>query len=143
MEKLKNLKDISESTNLRINRNLYKDFILNKDMYLIAYENLKSKPGWMTPGINPETLDEIIFKLENNTFRFSPPMGRRILIPKKKKGRPLTIGSPKDKLVQEVMRIVLEILYEPLFKDTSHGFRPKRSCHTALREIFTKFKGCA
>lgn len=134
---------------LPIDRDLYKTFILNKDMYLIAYNKLKSNPGMMTPGISPETLDgmsneviqNIIAQLKSEAFTFSP--GRRILIDKANGGkRPLTIGSPRDKLVQEVMRMVLEAIYDPLFKDTSHGFRPKRGCHSALRQIFVTFKGC-
>lgn len=119
-------------------------------MFLIAYNRLKSKPGMMTPGISPRTLDgfsiESITKtinlLKSEKFAFSP--GRRILIPKASGGtRPLTIGDPQEKLVQEVIRLVLEAIYEPLFKDTSFGFRPKKSCHSALRHVFTKFKGCA
>jgi retron-type reverse transcriptase len=132
-----------------IDRDLYKTFILNKDLLRTAYEKLKSRPGMMTPGINPTTLDgmseerldNIINKLRNKSFKFTP--GKRIIIPKSNgKRRPLTLGSPEDKLVQEVMRMVLEAIYEPLFLDVSHGYRPKRSCHSALRAIFTKFKGC-
>ncbi len=132
-----------------IDRNLYDSFILNKDLFRIAYNKLKSKPGMMTPGISPITLDgiseerleKIINDLRTNVFQFTP--GRRIEIPKANgKTRPLTLGDPNDKLVQEVMRIVLEAIYEPLFLDVSHGFRPNRSCHTALRQVFTKFKGC-
>lgn len=118
-------------------------------MYLAAYQKLRSNPGMMTPGINPTTLDgisedtllNIIHRLSTGEFQFTP--GRRITIPKANGGkRPLTIGSPIDKLVQEVMRMVLEAIYEPSFKDTSHGFRPNRSCHTALITIYTKFVGC-
>ena len=133
-----------------IDRNLYKEFILNRDMYLAAYQSLRSKPGSMTPGINPTTLDgfssrdldDIIGRLDTNKFQFTP--GKRIEIPKPKGGvRPITIGNPRDKLVQEVMRMVLEAIYEPTFKESSHGFRPDRGCHSALRSIFTSFRGCA
>lgn len=132
-----------------IDRNLYRDFLLDKDMYMIAYKKLRSNPGMMTPIINPVTLDglspevvqEIIDKLRTGEFQFTP--GRRVMIPKGNgKSRPLTVGSPRDKLVQEILRMVLEAIYEPIFKDVSHGFRPNRGCHTALRYIFTKFKGC-
>lgn len=150
LNKLDNLKERSmKHPNDIIDRNLYDSFILNKDLFRIAYNKLKSKPGLMTPGISPitldgiseERLDEIINDLRTNMFKFTP--GRRIEITKANgKTRPLTIGDPNDKLVQEVMRIVLEAIYEPLFLDVSHGFRPNRSCHTALRQVFTKFKGC-
>lgn len=118
-------------------------------MYLAAYKKLRSRPGMMTPEIDPTTLDglspeviqDIIRKLSSGKFQFTP--GRRVLIPKVNgKTRPLTVGNPRDKLVQEVIRMVLEAIYEPVFKDVSHGFRPKRGCHTALRTIFTKFVGC-
>ena len=151
MNKLSDLHNRSkEFPNQTIDRNLYKTYILNKDMYLIAYNRLKSKPGMMTPGISPRTLDgmsldvitKLISQLKSEKFSFSP--GRRIEIAKASGGtRPLTIGDPQEKLVQEVIRLVLEAIYEPLFKDTSFGFRPKKSCHTALRHVFTKFKGCA
>jgi group II intron reverse transcriptase/maturase len=119
-------------------------------MFLMAYNRLKSKPGMMTPGISPRTLDGIssefidalIADLKSEVFKFSP--GRRIQITKESGGkRPLTIGDPREKLVQEIMRMVLEAIYEPNFKETSFGFRPKLGCHSALRFVFTKFKGCA
>ncbi|KXI72148.1 hypothetical protein ACS49_05090 [Bacillus cereus] len=135
----------------KIDRDLYKKFVLKRDLFLIAYDKLKSNPGMMTPGINPTTLDgmsvevidRLIESLKNESFKFTP--ARRIFIPKasgSKSKRPLSVGSPIDKLVQEVIRIVLETIYEPTFKDVSHGFRPNRSCHTALRTIFTTFQGC-
>jgi nicotine oxidoreductase len=133
-----------------IDRNLYRDFVLDPRMYLAAYQKLKSKPGSMTPGITPTTLDglsmdevlNIIHLLMDENFQFTP--GRRIYISKPSGNkRPLTIGNPRDKLVQGVIRLVLEAIYEPLFLPCSHGFRPKFSCHTALREIYTKFVGCS
>lgn len=102
----------------------------------------------MTPGINPTTLDgmsldeimQIIDKLRDESFQFTP--GRQKMIPKAFGGkRPLIVGNPRDKLVQEVIRMVLEAIFEPLFHTNSHGFRPKRGCHSALRFIFTKFTG--
>jgi hypothetical protein len=131
----------------RIDRKLYRDFLLDKDMYLVAYQKLRSNPGMMTEGINSETLDgfsaekidALVRKLANNQFQFTP--GRKKEIPKANgKKRDITVGSPLDKIVQEVMRMVLEAIYEPSFLDVSHGFRPNRGCHTALRHIFTKFR---
>src|SRR6266550_8864945 len=98
--------------------------------------------GAITPGVNEVTLDgfseervaSIIMRLKNGTYRFQPT--RRVYIPKKSgKKRPLGISSGDDKLVQEVVRIILERIYEPIFDDNSHGFRPGRSPHTALEQI--------
>lgn len=123
--------------------------MFNMNMYEIAYHKLKSNPGNMTPGIDQVTLDgtsrevfqEIINSMKDETFRFKP--GRRVNIPKANgKTRPLTVASPRDKVVQEVMRMILEAIFEPTFSPNSHGFRPNRSCHTALRQVKTQF-GCA
>ena len=109
---------------------------------MAAYHKIKSKPGNMTPGTDAGTLDgitqdrirEIIRSLRDTSFQFKPV--RRTYIPKANgKMRPLGIPSPMDKLVQEVMKIILEPIYESIFKDSSHGFRPGRSCHSALKAI--------
>jgi len=80
--------------------------------------------------------------MKDESFQFAA--GRRIQIPKpgNNSSRPLTIAPPRDKIVQEVMRMILEVIFEPLFLNNSHGFRPNRSCHTALRDVKTHF-GCA
>ena len=147
IDKLKDLYSRSKKhPNTPIDRNLYK-LMCDINILKLAYEKLKSKPGQMTPGINPETLDgisiealeSIINKLKSEEFQFKA--GRRIQIPKASGGtRPLTITSPRDKLVQEAMRLILEAIYEPLFFDSSHGFRPQRSCHTALKTISQQFQ---
>lgn len=120
--------------------------MFNPRLFEIAYNRIKSNPGNMTPGIIPTTLDgispkvidEIISNLKTQTFQFSP--GRRIHIPKSNGGqRPLTIAPPRDKLVQEVMRMILEVVFEPTFSESSHGFRTGKSCHTALKDIKEKF----
>jgi len=149
-QKLDDLRRISSLDTKRIiDRELYKTFLLNPDMYYIAYETIKSKSGSMTPGLKPDTLDGIspkvienlISKLRSEIFQFTP--GRRFNIHKASGGtRPLTVSSPRDKLVLEVMRTVLEAIYEPCFVTQSHGFRPGRSCHTALRSIINTFTGC-
>lgn len=150
LDKLEDLRLRSlNNPDLIIDRDLYKTFVLSPELLMLAYNRLKSKKGMMTEGIDSVTLDGINMDWFNKTledlstekFKFSP--ARRIYIDKANgKKRPLTIGSPRDKLVQEVMRIILEAIYEPLFLNVSHGFRPGRSCHTALRQIFTSFKGC-
>jgi group II intron reverse transcriptase/maturase len=107
-----------------------------------AYANIYSNDGALTKGVDGVTLDgfseqriaAIIERLRNGTYRFRPT--RRIYIPKANgKKRPLGIASGDDKLVQEVVRIILERIYEPIFEDSSHGFRPGRSPHTALQQI--------
>lgn len=139
-----------EYPQLPIDRDLYKTFILNKDIYLIAYNRLISKPGFMTPEFYNSTpgclssyfISSLITELKSESFTFS--LRNRIVLDKANGGnRPISKVETRDKLVQEVMRLVLEAIYEPIFKETSFGFRPKRGCHTALRYVFTKFKGCA
>ncbi|MGM8249628.1 reverse transcriptase domain-containing protein [Clostridium perfringens] len=127
----------------RIYRLLY-----NVDLYLVSYEKLKSKEGNMTKGADNKTIDgfnielieKIIEELKNESY--SPTPVRRKYIDKKNgKKRPLGIPSFKDKLVQEVVRMILESIYEPIFKDNSHGFRPNKSCHTAFADIQNHFSG--
>lgn len=122
------------------------DLMFNIRMYEIAYHKLKSNPGNMTPGIDQITLDgishetflQIIKEMKDGSFRFKP--GRRVYIPKSGgKTRPLTIAHPRDKIVQEVIRMILEAIFEPTFLDCSHGFRRNRGCHTALRQVKTQF----
>lgn len=127
-----------------IDRPLHK-LLCGVDILSMAYNKLKSNPGQMTPGVNPETLDgisllkEIAKKLENDSFQFNP--GRRVQIPKPSGGiRPLTIAPPRDKIVQEAIRLILEAIFEPTFLDTSHGFRPGRGCHTALKAVRENFQ---
>jgi group II intron reverse transcriptase/maturase len=122
--------------------------ICDPSLLYLAYDNIKSKPGNMTPGIVPTTLDGMSLEefnklselLKKESFNFQP--GRRVQIPKpgKKGSRPLTIAPARDKIVQEAMRIVLEAIFEPTFLDSSHGFRPNRSCHSAWYQIYRDFK---
>lgn len=114
----------------------------------MGYARIKSNPGNLTPGVDAETLDGInqrwfektAQELRTGEFRFRP--ARRISIPKANGGtRPLSIASARDKIVQEVMRLILEAIFEPSFSPFSHGFRPGRGCHTALKEIQRTFTG--
>jgi retron-type reverse transcriptase len=122
--------------------------MFNKDLYLLAYGNIYSNQGAMTPGASEETADgmsegkieEIIGLMRHERYRFSP--ARRVYIPKKKgKLRPLGLPSWSDKLVGEVVRLLLEAVYEPGFSRWSHGFRKKFGCHTALRDIQETWTG--
>jgi retron-type reverse transcriptase len=120
---------------------LYKN-IANRDLLLKAYTNLKSRPGSMTPGTDEQTLDGINVKYINNleeslkTEKFQFTSVKRVYIPKSNgKMRPLGIPNIRDRIVQEAMRIILNEIYDHRFSNLSHGFRPNRSCHTALNEI--------
>ncbi len=122
--------------------------MFNKDLYLLAYGNIYSNQGAMTPGVSEETADgmseekieQITGLMRLEKYRFSP--ARRVYIPKKNGGlRPLGMPTWSDKLVGEVVRLLLEAFYEPQFPDSSHGFRKSRGCHTALREIGSTWTG--
>jgi group II intron reverse transcriptase/maturase len=122
--------------------------MFNKSLYLLAYGNIYSNQGAMTPGPGSETadgmsgakIDEIIAAMRGERYRFAPV--RRVHIPKKNgKLRPLGLPSWSDKLTGEVVRLLLEAYYEPQFSDHSHGFRKRRGCHTALREIQQTWTG--
>ncbi len=124
--------------------------MFNKDLYLLAYGNIYSNQGAMTPGASAETadgmsegkIDQITGLMRCERYRFAP--ARRVFIPKKNgKLRPLGLPSWSDKLVGEVVRLLLEAYYEPGFSGHSHGFRKGRGCHTALREIRNTWTGTA
>uniref|UniRef100_A0AAU2UXA5 Reverse transcriptase domain-containing protein n=1 Tax=Streptomyces sp. NBC_00003 TaxID=2903608 RepID=A0AAU2UXA5_9ACTN len=125
--------------------------MFNPQLYLLAYGRIYANKGAMTPGVTQETVDgmsrgrieDIIDALRHERYRFAPV--RRVLIPKKQKGkfRPLGLPTWSDKIVGEVVRLLLEAYYEPTFSDRSHGFRTGRGCHTALREVAQTWTGTA
>lgn len=120
----------------------------NPILWMQGYANIYSNAGAVTKGVGNNTLDgfaeervnNLIKMLKARQYRFTPV--RRTYIPKKDgKSRPLGIPTGNDKLVQEVFRILLEQVYEPVFSDNSHGFRPNKSCHTALKQVKDKWTG--
>ena len=122
--------------------------LFNKNLYLQAYGKIYRNKGALTHGVTDETpdgmslekIDAIIEALRYERYQWLPV--RRTYIPKKNgKKRPLGMPVWSDKLVQEVIRSLLEAYFEPQFSDHSHGFRPKRGCHTALREIYHNWRG--
>ncbi len=122
-------------------RRLYRK-LYNPDFYMKAYSKIYYKPGNMTPGTDNKTIDgfniDLISDLITNlrVERYHPTPVRRVYIQKKNgKKRPLGIPTFKDKLLQDVIRQILEAIYEPTFSNYSHGFRPGKSCHTALKQI--------
>jgi retron-type reverse transcriptase len=122
--------------------------MFNRDLYFLAYGKIYSNKGAMTPGASEETadgmsgekIDQIIGLMRQEKYRFAP--ARRVYIPKKNgKLRPLGMPTWSDKLVGEVVRLLLEAFYDPQFSGSSHGFRRFRGCHTALREISNTWTG--
>ena len=122
--------------------------LFNPQLYLLAYGRVYSNKGAMTPGVTGETADgmslgkieRIIDAMRHERYRFAP--ARRVYIPKKNgKKRPLGLPTWTDKLVGEVIRLLLEAYYEPQFSGRSHGFRPRRGCHTALTDVANTWTG--
>lgn len=122
--------------------------LYNPNLYLLAYSRIYKKDGALTQGVTKETADgmskkkieTIIEQLRYERFRWTPV--RRVEIPKKNgKKRPLGLPTWTDKLVQEVIRLILEAFYEPQFSTSSHGFRPERGCHSALTTIDRTWQG--
>ncbi len=134
-----------------VNRSLYR-LMFSPDMYILAYERIKSEPGNMTPGTDKETLDgfsmdeinRLVQEMRTEKYQCKPV--RRTYIPKSNgKMRKLGIPCTRDKVVQEVVRLILEAIYDSphgsYFKDTSHGFRREKSCHSALQDIQRRWTG--
>lgn len=123
--------------------------LFNKNLFLTAYAKIAENQGILTPGTEDDTadgmsldrIDKIIEALRYERLKFRP--SRRIRIPKKKgQGtRPLGLPNFTEKLIQEVLRMILEAYYEPRFRNSSHGFRTSRGCHTALTYLTQKFQG--
>jgi retron-type reverse transcriptase len=122
--------------------------LYNPNLYLLAYSRIYKNDGALTPGVTKETADSmslkkietIIKQVRYERFRWTPV--RRVEIPKKNgKKRPLGLPTWTDKLLQEVIRLILEAVYEPQFSAHSHGFRPERGCHSALTTIDRTWQG--
>lgn len=147
IEVLRSLTEKSKNESYRFQR-LYRN-LYNPEFYWLAYKNIYANTGSMTAGTDGTTIDgmsderiqRIINTLRDRSYQ--PKPARREYITKKNsyKKRPLGIQSGNDKLVQEVVKMILESIYEPVFKKTSHGFRPNRSCQTALQQIQKTFTG--
>ena len=143
---LNSLNEHSKDSSYKFER-LYR-LLFNEELFYVAYQKIASNGGSTTKGSDGRSIDgmslarieTLIASLKDETYQ--PHPSRRVHIPKKNgKTRPLGIPAFEDKLVQEVVRMILEAIYEGHFETTSHGFRPKRSCHTALLHIQKTFNG--
>lgn len=143
---LNSLNEHSKDSSYKFER-LYR-ILFNEELFYVAYQKIASNGGSTTKGSDGRSIDEmslarietLIASLKDESYQ--PHPSRRVHIPKKNgKTRPLGIPAFEDKLVQEVVRMILEAIYEGHFETTSHGFRPKRSCHTALLHIQKTFSG--
>ena len=143
---LNSLNEHSKDSSYKFER-LYR-ILFNEELFYVAYQKIASNGGSTTKGSDGRSIDEmslarietLIASLKDESYQ--PHPSRRVHIPKKNgKTRPLGIPAFEDKLVQEVVRMILEAIYEGHFETTSHGFRPKRSCHTALLHNQNTFSG--
>ena len=143
---LNSLNEHSKDSSYKFER-LYR-ILFNEELFYVAYQKIASNGGSTTKGSDGRSIDEmslarietLIASLKDESYQ--PHPSRRVHIPKKNgKTRPLGIPAFEDKLVQEVVRMILEAIYEGHFETTAHGFRPKRSCHTALLHIQKTFSG--
>lgn len=147
VERIERIRELNSKNPKWINKDLYR-LLYKRDLYIIAYETLKSGEGNMTAGSDGETIDgfsanrinSLINSIKDESFSFNP--ARRVDIPKANgKTRPLGIASPTEKVVQQVILFILEAIYEPTFSERSHGFRAGRGCHTALQEFRNNWSG--
>jgi group II intron reverse transcriptase/maturase len=123
--------------------------LFNREWYLIAYGKIYRNKGAMTQGATPETVDSmslakidaIINALRQERYRWKPV--QRVVVPKRNSTKTRALGLPtwSDKLLQEVLRLILEAYFEPHFSDHSHGFRAGRGCHTALKDMYDHWAG--
>ena len=147
IEILTRLQENSKNNHDEVFTKLFR-YLLRPDIYYTAFHNLYANNGAATKGVNDDTADsfsedkvsKIIEVLRNGTYKPKPV--RRTYIKKKNgKQRPLGLPTFTDKLIQDVIRMILQAIYEPIFSNYSHGFRPGRSCHTALAQLKHEFIG--
>jgi len=146
LQRLKTISTLSQRDKRWIHRDIFRT-LSNSELFLAAYENIKGNKGALIPGsisgsldgISSQRLQRLQTEVYSEKYKFSPV--KLILIPLPgKKTRPLGLPLANDKIVQEVMRMILEAIYEPVFSDLSFGFRAGRGCHTALAHVEKKFR---
>lgn len=147
IQRLEKIRQINTANPKWVNRDLYR-LLYKEDLYVLAYETLKSKSGNMTKGADGNTIDgfsartisRLINTMKDESYQFTA--ARKVEIPKANgKKRALGIAPPNDKIVQQIIKLILEAIYEPNFSDNSHGFRENMGCHTALKSFRTNWSG--
>jgi len=146
LERLKVIRKLSEANPEWIHQDVFR-ILRKEDIWVAAYENIKGNKGALTPGVTKETLDGIsLLKLQNlqqkvldERYQFKPV--KQTWIPKANgTKRPLGLPTPDDKIVQEVIRMTLEAIYEPIFDSRSFGFRSGMGVHDALSYVEKEFR---
>ena len=146
--RLQSLRKVNLENKVYINKNTI-HIISDINVLVLAYELIKSNPGNMTPGVDKSTLDglnimwlqKVSTELKQGKFFFSAGRKKYISKPNSSERRPLGIASPREKIVQKSIQLVLEGIFEPSFLRNSHGFRPNRGNHTALKMVKSDFHG--
>lgn len=145
-DRIRVIRNLSEKNSTWIHKDVFR-VLRDEELWILAYENIKANKGALTPGSDPSTLDGMslarLARLREavlaEQYEFKPV--RQIMIPKPNgKLRPLGLPTANDKLVQEVIRIVLDAVYEPIFDRLSFGFRPGVGCHHALKHVESSFR---
>lgn len=121
----------------------YED-VYNVDNLRAGYERLKCTAS---PGIDGRTRSELtergLVKLSEQLRRhkYAPKPSQRAVIPTPEGGRPLSVASTVDKVVQSTLKKLIDPLFDPMFRESSHGYRYGKSCHTCLRELRSTWIG--
>lgn len=146
LQRLSIIGKLNEKNKNYKNKDLYR-ILYNEDIYITAYEKLKSNPSNVNnsfgslDGFQIETIKSIIESIKNESIKFTPADTVEIPKANKKSTRIIHVGSPRDKVILEAIRMILEAIYEPIMIEESHGYRPSKSCHTALKTIRTTYTG--
>lgn len=142
------IKQLKVNTNMNLSN--FHNYYANAETLIYAYEQIKSNPSNMrqTPGqtpnvtldsIGPDWINSISTELQSGKYKFKDIRRMQIRKPNSTDTRPVGISSPRDKVVQKALELTLSAVFEPLFSGNSHGFRPKKGCHSALNQVRMQF----
>lgn len=148
LERLAQLRKLNANPKWR-NTELYR-LLYRKGLYALAYQQVMAKQGMMrtgrafSPGTRFEEIEGLINQLRDESYQ---PVPLQQIVVAGSHGKPGKLGIPsiRDMVLQEVVRLLIEAIYDspdgPLFEHTSHGFRRGRSPHTALKEVQRTWSG--